>query len=440
MISLGIMLLLTTQLSSGVDILTVDQAVQIALENNRELRNAIVEARKTDFRISVTRSQMLPAISLRAIGSQELSPIDFTFKRGLLGVFPGTGPIPANDTRVRTPLVPTGLLVTQIAQPITTLRRIRLNAGLLGFNGKVASEQVRAKRQDIVREVRRLYYAIQQAESSSRALDEAVNLYRETVALTSRYVSEQVVLRGDNLTAQTRLAQSEEELVKLHDEADSRKEQLNSLMGRDILTAFSVTPVLEGAAGEEFSIEVARERALEQRTEIRQARLRLEAAEQDRRIQESQRIPDVTANLTSIRTLNYNTFVPQVLNSVGITVTWEPFDWGRKKSQLAEKDLAIEQAHNSLADAQSQVVIDVNDKFRKLRETRGQLRVAQLSRQASEENFRVIQEKFSVQASLVKDVLAGQASLEQAGSDYRQALLSYWNARTEFEKALGEEP
>ena len=440
MISLGIMLLLTTQLSSGMETLTVDEAVQVALENNRDLRNAIVEARKTDFRISETRSQMLPSFSLRAIGAQQLSPFDFTLQRGLLGVFPGTGPIPAHDTQIRTPLVPTGLVITQVAQPITALHRIRLNVGMLGFNGKVASEQVRAKRQDIVREVRRLYYAIQQAESSSRAMDEAVKLYRETVALTSRYVSEQVVLRGDNLTAQTRLAQAEEELVRLHDEADSRKEQLNSLMGRDILTAFSVTPVLEAAEINVISIEGARERALVQRTEIHQARLRLDATEQDRRIQESQRIPDVTANLTSVRTLNYNNFVPQVLNSVGITVTWEPFDWGRKKSQLAEKELAIEQARNTLADVQSQVIIDINDKFRKLRESRGQLRVAQLAREASAENFRVIQEKFSVQASLVKDVLEGQASFEQAGSDYRQALLSYWNARTEFEKALGEEP
>jgi outer membrane protein TolC len=52
----------------------------------------------------------------------------------------------------------------------------------------------------------------------------------------------------------------------------------------------------------------------------------------------------------------------------------------------------------------------------------------------------VIQEKFKVQASLVRDVLESEAGLEQAGSDYRQALLSYWNARIEFEKALGEEP
>jgi len=440
MISLGIILLFSAQLTSGGEILTVDQAVQIALENNLQLRNALMEVRKTDFQINTARSQMLPSFSLRAIGAQQLSSFDFTLQRGLLGVFPGTGPIPAEDTRIRTPLVPTGLVVTQVVQPITALHRIRLNVGMLGFNSKVASEQVRAKRQDVSREARRLYYAVQQAESSSQALDEAVKLYRETVALTSRYLSEQVVLRGDNLTAQTRLAKAEEDLLKLHDEADSRKEQLNSLMGRDVLTAFRVTPVLEAGQIDEISIEVARQRVLEQRTEIRQARLRLEEAEQDRRIQESQRIPDITANLTSVRTLNYNTFVPQFLNNVGITISWEPFDWGRKKNQLKEKEAAIEQARNSLTDVQSQVLVDLNDKFRKLRESRGQLRVAQLERETSAENFRVIQEKFKVQASLVRDVLANQADLEQAGSDYRQALLSYWNARTEFEKALGEEP
>ena len=439
MITVGIMVLLT-QLASGVETLTVNQAVQIALENNLELRNVMMEVRKTDFRISATRSEMLPSVKMTAVGAQQLSRIDFTLQRGLLGVFPGTGPIPAADTRIRTPLVPTGLVVTQVAQPITALHRIRLSVGMLGLNGKVASEQVRAKRQDVAREARRLYYAIQQAESSSQALDEAVKLYRETVALTSRYVSEQVVLRGDNLTAQTRLARGEEDLIKLRDEVDSRKEQLNSLMGRDVLTAFRVTPVLEAGDIDQISIEVARKRVLDQRTEIRQARLRLEAAEQDRRIQESQRIPDITANLTSVRTLNYNTFVPQFLNNVGITISWEPFDWGRKKNQLKEKESTIEQARNSLADAQSQVLVDLNDKFRKLRESRGQLRVAQLARETSSENFRVIQEKFRVQASLVKDVLESEAGLEQAGSEYRQALLSYWNARTEFEKALGEEP
>ena len=78
MISLGIILLFSAQLTSGGEILTVDQAVQIALENNLQLRNALMEVRKTDFQINTARSQMLPSISLRAIGAQQLSSFDFT--------------------------------------------------------------------------------------------------------------------------------------------------------------------------------------------------------------------------------------------------------------------------------------------------------------------------------------------------------------------------
>jgi hypothetical protein len=40
---------------------------------------------------------------------------------------------------------------------------------------------------------------------------------------------------------------------------------------------------------------------------------------------------------------------------------------------------------------------------------------------------------------LLKDVLQGQVSLEQSNSDYQQALLSVWNSRADFERALGED-
>jgi len=36
-------------------------------------------------------------------------------------------------------------------------------------------------------------------------------------------------------------------------------------------------------------------------------------------------------------------------------------------------------------------------------------------------------------------VLQRQVNLEQANSDYQQALLSFWNSRADFERALGED-
>jgi outer membrane protein TolC len=85
------------------------------------------------------------------------------------------------------------------------------------------------------------------------------------------------------------------------------------------------------------------------------------------------------------------------------------------------------------------VLVDVNDKYRQIRYRRAELQVARLSQEASLESLRVVKNKYTVQAVLVKDVLQAQVNLEQSNSDYQQALTSFWNARADFERAVGEE-
>jgi outer membrane protein TolC len=40
---------------------------------------------------------------------------------------------------------------------------------------------------------------------------------------------------------------------------------------------------------------------------------------------------------------------------------------------------------------------------------------------------------------LLKDVLIAQTSLSNANYEYQEALLSFWTAKADFEKALGED-
>jgi outer membrane protein TolC len=84
-------------------------------------------------------------------------------------------------------------------------------------------------------------------------------------------------------------------------------------------------------------------------------------------------------------------------------------------------------------------MLDVNSRERALRQSRMQLRVTRLAQEAAIESARVVKNRYSVEAVLLKDVLQAQVSLEQTYSDYQQALVSFWNARAEFERALGED-
>ena len=120
-------------------------------------------------------------------------------------------------------------------------------------------------------------------------------------------------------------------------------------------------------------------------------------------------------------------------------MSWEVFDWGRKKHELAEKEKVVEQAKNGLKETEDQVLIEVGDKLRKLQQSGQALRVAKLAEDSAKENLRVSAGKYKFQAVLLSDVLQSQASLAEATNVYQRALSTFWIAKADFEKALGEE-
>jgi outer membrane protein len=421
-----------------VDVLTLEQAVALALRDNQTIKNAELDVSRSSEEFAASRTRRLPSFSFEAIGTQQLTPIDFTFERGVFGTFPGIGPIPAENTKLSTPLKPTAIFITRVSQPLSQLRKINLNLKQLELKGEIAREDLRAKRQQIVRDVKRAYFALLQTQSAVDAATENIKLYKELDRVTGDYLAQQVVLRTEGLDVKSRLARSEYDTMTLVDQLGVQKQQFNLLLGRDVLTDFSVTTVPD-ADSFESDLTAARTRALQQRPDLRGARLKVKQAESDRRTKKAEFIPEISATFQHIATANFNSFIPRSYMNIGVTVSWEVFDWGRKKHELAEKDLATAQARNSVRDSESGVLIDVNEKFNKLRQARQLLVVTQLGRDAAVENVRVLSHRYKVQMSLLKDVLQAQTQLEQANDQSRQALLSFWTAKAEFENAIGED-
>lgn len=245
-------------------------------------------------------------------------------------------------------------------------------------------------------------------------------------------------LKNASLEVKTRLAKAEYEAINLSNDLAAKKEQLNDLLGRDVRTDFRLNPIPD-VSGFPTDLDSARNRALAQRPEIREARLKVQQAEVDRRIKKSEYIPDVSAAFIYLGFRNFGPAVPQNIASVGLAIKWEVYDWGRKRDELAGKDKTIEQTQDALHQAESRVLIDISDKFRKLQQTRQALVVAQLAEQTALETLRINTNKYKFTAALLSDVLQSQSTLAEANHDFQQTLLGYWTARAEFEKALGED-
>ena len=424
----------------GVEVLTLDKAIDLALINNRSAKNARLETEKSDDRTAAARTHLLPVFKLNAGISKPLSTFDTTFEKGVFGTSP-SGPIPNEDTVITSSLNPTAAIVGQVQQPLSQLHRIKLQIKQQEMAGEISRAQLNATEQALVNEVKRAYYAILQSQGAAQAAEANIKLYRELDRVTGEYVVQQVVLKTELMDVQTRLAKAEYELLTVQNQWLAQREQLNHLLGRDVRTEFAVSSGDETALAvmRETDLVSARERALANRPEVREAKLRIEQAKLDKRIKKSEFIPDVSLTVNYATTFSYLNFVPRSLSGVGVQVEWEVFDWGRKKREVAEKGKSIDQASNSLLDAESEVLMEVNTRFRQMQESRQLLKVAKLSQTQARANVQLVTYKYRLDAVLLKDVLQAQTVLANSDYDYQKALLSFWTAKADFEKAIGED-
>jgi outer membrane protein len=412
--------------------LTLEQAIAIALRDNRQVKNAQLAISKAGDELAATRTLRLPSMNLYALASQQLVKQDAGVDNSSSSIITGVSPF----FSIGIPRKPTSIFAGQILLPLSQQHQIGLNIVQAGLARDVESEKLRQINQSTVNQLKQTYYGILQTQSALDSLLEAIRYYRELDRVMGDNVAQQVALKADSLEVKTRLAKAEYEALTLTNQLATAKEQLNNQLGRDVRTEFRVAAVPD-VNGFDADIALARRRALEQRPEVREARLKVKQAEVDRRIKKSEYIPDVSLGFTYMTFRNFDQMVPKNSASIGVVVKWEVFDWGRKKNQLAEKDRAIEQGRNALHEAESLVLIEVGDKFRKLQQTRQALLVAQLNQETARENIRVSTNKYSVKAALLSDVLQTQATLADADHQYQQALLAHWTARADYEKAIG---
>jgi len=422
---------------ASVETLTLDQAVALATQNNRQVKSSALGVEISQEGVTAARTQRLPVFNLYVLESQLLAPVNFLVQEGQFGTYPGIGPIPATNTNITTPLRPTTFIYATATQPLSQLHHINLAIEEQKVAVDLARESVRQERQSIADQVKQAYYSILQSQSALDVAQQTLKFNIELDQLTDRYVAQEVALKSDSLNVKAQLAQTKYQIVTLQDTLQTQKENLNELLGRELRTPFSVQAVPEAAAYE-LDLEGAQRRALNQRPEIRQAMLKAKQTQLDVRVQKSLSIPDVSATVTYLSPFNVD-FVPKNIASVGLSLSWQPYDWGYKKSGRAQKTLTSRQAELALQETRQQVLVDVDNHFRKLADARILVQVNQMTQRTEQEKLRVVMNQYKERANLLKDVLQEQASLANANYQYQQALLSFWTAKADLEKSLGEE-
>jgi outer membrane protein len=416
-------------------VLTIDDAVATAMKGNRRVQSSVLDVSRAGEATADVKTERLPHFQVYFLAGEALNSINFTIPQGTLGTYPGIGPIPGRNAKISTPQTFTGLGLFQATQPISQLWKVHLAVLESRIGEELAQESLRKQRQDTAHSVRDLYYQIAQTQAQAASAEANVKYLADLQAETDRNLVEQAALKGDSLAVKAKLSQQRYQLLTLRDSLDSQKESLNQLLGRDLNAEFSVEaqPL---PSDSEIDLAVARQEALNQRAEIREARLQTKKAEVQVRRQRAEYIPDFSVDFTYL-TLPNVSLLPQNVLQAGFLLQWQPFDWGQKRHRIESLKDSVKQTNLTEQDAEQQVLVDVKTKFLKLAEARALLDTSALTREAEREKMRVVTNRYGQKAALLSDVLQQEAAVVQADADYQKALAGFWSAKASFDYALG---
>lgn len=417
--------------------LTLDEAVSLARAHNRELKEAGIEIHKQKEALSEAKTQLYPRFDTYLLASELLNPLDFTIAPGTFGTFQATGPIPAKESMIHTPARPVAITSVTATQPLTQLLRIDLSIKEQKLGAELSQQSYFEREQGLVNEVRRAYYAILQSQSELESQRALLAYLEELQQLTGRRLQQEAVLKAASLRIAAQHSKARYQLTLIEDALADQKETLNRFLGRELQTEFTVEMVPDSLP-EESSLQEARKTASEMRPEIKAETIRKEKAALETKIEKTRYIPDISIQANYAATSNIS-FLPQSVGAVGVLLTWQPWDWGQKRHNVAQKVDAEKQAQLSIESVRDQVVQEVDSTFRRLREARELLTAAQAARDAEAEKLRNEMDAYSHQAIVLSDLLQQQSSVASAEDQYRQGLLAFWRARADFEHALGEE-
>jgi len=409
------------RLAAQTPTLSLDDAVRLALENNRNLSLAAQEIEKAGQSVEVAKAARLPKLNVSVLDPTIFTHLDF--RLGPLGALD----LPHNF----------GFALGTATQPISQLYDIGLGIKASLLSKDLASERLRGARQTVVDEIKRAYYACLRVESGLVAMRQAVGLYKEVDRLLETLVAERAALDGDRLEVQARLAQQEHDILVLEDQLATGRERLNVALGRDpeMPFRFEALPLTLPA---EADVIATRAETLERRSDVHEARLTIDLAKIDWQLKKAERYPRVGALFSYVGNVNMP-LLPGNIVSLLLQASWEPFDWGRKGRELANKEIGIKQAETQLRQLEATVTVDLRERARALREARSLVAVTDLQTKVVRERLRVIIDRRTEDTVLAKELLQAQVALAEADHRHQAALLSYWEARADFEKAMAIE-
>lgn len=432
--------------------LSLTQAIQLAIQNNPELRLEEAKVNEAELRQKSTRGLYGPRLAVE--GNVLVWDSALAFK---LGGMPPLESFTQDEQNIVNKygdlfqILPkifdfgnlrdqvTAQFQVSLAQPLTPLLQIHQGYQATKNLTEAAAWDSLGKRVEVLGSVKDNYLRLMQAQRFVEVAQTGVEQVSQHVKRAQQFNMAGLIGKQEVLKAQVELARAKERLINAKYGVSLASSALALQIGLPgesrIVPNEKVTdppPPLPQALSNWI------QKALNNRSELKSITNKQQAAVADHKRSQWDMIPQISAVATYQHTQGQGVFSPPHAAFAGGVLKWDVWDWGNKYYAARTAAAKVQQAEMGKRILHDAIMIQTKQAYLELRQSEEALIVARAAIKEAEENFRIEQRRFEANANTTTDVLDAQLALTRAQLSYTTALYGYYIARNGLHRAIGD--
>lgn len=429
--------------------LTIEQALQVGLENSKAIRTSQFKVDVADSRTSELNTLGLPSLKFNGAYTRlsNVPPGALYIPKGMLGTIPGAIPISLPPEDINEILMATILnnytLKATIQQPIYTGGKISGAINAAEYSAEAVMQDYEKDKSEVIFNIKASYWNLYRAIEFSKFIDENVNQIKTHTKDAENLFKQGLLTNNDVMKVQVQLSDA---LVRQIDAKNGVKlamYALNNTLGLPLQTEIELASVIQITDRSWDNVDMLVNKAFEKRPEIIGMNYRVKAGEAGLTSARGGWWPQIylIGNYSYLRpNQRYFPTIDQFKDTwdVTLSLSFDIWNWWQTGYQANQAQAQLAQAEEGLSMLKDGVILEVTQSYLGVNQAKERKVVAEQGVKQAEENYRVMDDKYKKGLAPNSELLDAEVALLQAKLNLTQSLVDYELSMARLSKAIGE--
>ena len=419
---------------------TLDEAVQMAMQKNSNVRVAELKVKGANAKVMQARAAYFP-VATNQTNAVHTNQTEFlTIPAGALGTYPATGPLPGNNVNIKLGEQDFVVSQTTVTQPVTQLFKIHSGVRVAQTEARIAGDDLDSAKNEVSLSVKKLYYGLLSVQQRKSAAELRIDAGEEQLKEAKNSAETGVALQVKVLEGEAQIAEARHILGSLEDQIADMQNSFNDLVGLPLSTGITLLEPPELSAvpqAAEATIDPEAQ-AMAQNPDLLSAHQTLAKAHAGLKAARDEYIPDISIFAQDVYQ-NGAPLLPANSGAFGVRLDWTISEFGKRIGLVRERKAQVAEAEENLHATENKVRMDVQSEVRKVHRSDTGLQAARDSVTARTELLRIITNQVVAKTATEASLKDAQAQVADAKAQLFDAEMQRVVAQAELVRTQGQQ-